>query len=369
MPYDAITLDTNVFTENGYGLEHGLLAQLSQFKAGAPRFVLSDIVRRELCRHLLAAAAEHRRKLISTVKRARNSGLLPPSDVDTLVEICEAAAEPEDVVDERLATFAAATGMSIVEAEDIKLSEVLNRYFSAWPPFELHGDKKKEFPDAIALMSLDKWAVANGLRLLAVSNDRGWSAYAETSQYIDVQKDLATALSMFQEQHTQAQAFVTALIDAANKGRAKALLTELQDTVAELLSDIDVAAEFDSNEHVSHDTVGIKIDSLFLTGHDDNTSISIVRTGANRIVFTVLVTVNIWASTTFTFSDWADEQGTYNYDESSEEVDDWFETDLLIEIKTAGIFPAIVSVEMVHPPQEVNFGRVESTAYYEARRG
>jgi len=208
-------------------------------------------------------------------------------------------------------------GMEILDASDISLATVMEHYFSVSPPFEASGDKKKEFPDAVALLSLDIWAKKQGLRLLAVSRDRGWSAYANATHHIDVQKDLVAALSMFQEQHTQVEAFVALLIDAANNVRATSLIEKLQEAVAESLSELDVAAEFTSSEDVSYESVKLEVEAIKLTGHDGELEISIVRTGANRIAFTVLATVNISASTTFTFSDWEGEQGSLSADGDS----------------------------------------------------
>ncbi|MPZ35790.1 MAG: hypothetical protein GEV13_33325 [Rhodospirillales bacterium] len=114
MRYDAITLDTNIFADNGYRLESGLLAELSQFKKDFPKFVLSDVVHRELRLHLVAAVTDQRTKLLSAAKRARNAQLLSPSDVDTITKICEAAATPDVAVEGRLTKFAAETGLQII---------------------------------------------------------------------------------------------------------------------------------------------------------------------------------------------------------------------------------------------------------------
>ena len=65
----------------------------------------------------------------------------------------------------------------------------------ASPPFEEPDKKKHEFPDAIALLSLEEWAEVNKTRILAVSCDRGWAAFAAESEWIVVDSDLASALA------------------------------------------------------------------------------------------------------------------------------------------------------------------------------
>lgn len=158
MRYDAITLDTNIFTDGGYRLESGLSGQLSQFKTGSARFVLSEIVYRELRRHLIKGSQERRDKLISTMNSARFHGFLPPEQSQRLVDICNTASSAEDVVEKRLQAFASANAMEIIPASGASSEDVLRLYFSPSPPFEPSGAKKEEFPDAIALLSLEAWA-------------------------------------------------------------------------------------------------------------------------------------------------------------------------------------------------------------------
>jgi hypothetical protein len=85
-------------------------------------------------------------------------------------------------------------------------------------------------------------------------------------------------------------------------------------------------------------------------------------------VFSVLATLTVSAEATFTFHGWEDEQGAYDYDESDIEHEDWFETDLLLDLQTSGIFPRITNIELLHPPEEIDFGSIESMAAYEASR-
>jgi len=145
MRYDAITIDTNIFADNGYRLESGLLSQLSQFKDGQVKFVLSEIVYRELCRHLLAAASDFRKRLISTVKKARHSGLLQTLDVETLINICTTSATPDDVISIRLAAFSMVTGMEIIGTDGISLKALLDRYFSVSPPLSPPVKRRRNF--------------------------------------------------------------------------------------------------------------------------------------------------------------------------------------------------------------------------------
>ncbi|MBM1172198.1 PIN domain-containing protein [Microvirga arabica] len=63
MQDDAITLDTNIFVADGLRLESGLLARMSQFKSGSAKFILSEIMVREISNKLHERAADARKDL------------------------------------------------------------------------------------------------------------------------------------------------------------------------------------------------------------------------------------------------------------------------------------------------------------------
>jgi hypothetical protein len=62
MAYDAITIETNNLHHSGISLETGLLGQLEQFKDAPVDFVLSEIVTREVLKHLQQMAKDGRDK-------------------------------------------------------------------------------------------------------------------------------------------------------------------------------------------------------------------------------------------------------------------------------------------------------------------
>lgn len=50
--YTALTIDTSIFDQNALKLKKGALATLKQFKDLPINFILSDIVEREVIKHL-----------------------------------------------------------------------------------------------------------------------------------------------------------------------------------------------------------------------------------------------------------------------------------------------------------------------------
>ena len=158
MQYDALTINSQTIFHSGFRLESGLLAQLRQFKDGPTRFVISRVVVRELLKHLIIKTEETHQALQSSLKRAAEYGL--PVDAPALANI-----EPAAVAKARLEAFITATGASVIDYDTVATAEVLDRYFKATAPFASAGKKKNEFPDAVALLSLEAWAVANGKQI------------------------------------------------------------------------------------------------------------------------------------------------------------------------------------------------------------
>lgn len=63
----------------------------------------------------------------------------------------------------------------------IMIDEIMNMYFRTQAPFENNKDKKCEFPDALALNALEKYALEKDINILAISDDNGWIKYCTYS--------------------------------------------------------------------------------------------------------------------------------------------------------------------------------------------
>lgn len=81
----------------------------------------------------------------------------------------------------------------IVFDNKIDLDLLLRLYFNSRPPFGKKEDKKHEFPDAIALQSLEIFAEENKCTIVVISKDTDWKNYCEKSPRllaIDYDKNL-----------------------------------------------------------------------------------------------------------------------------------------------------------------------------------
>jgi PIN domain len=195
----AITLDTSVFDAQGLKLESGSLKQLEQFRDGLTRFIISDIIKEEVLSHLNRKARDVKTSVESSLKQAKYYWQIQDSEIEDIKQSIFSGREPEDITSEQFNRFIEKTSLEIVEAQNyLVVNDLIQRYFKAEPPFSENGKKKSEFPDAIALMSLEEWAEENETEIIVVSSDKDWEGFCEVSERLHYCKELTDALELFQ---------------------------------------------------------------------------------------------------------------------------------------------------------------------------
>lgn len=303
MQYDAITLDTNLFAHNGYDLEGGMLRQLEQFREGSAMLVLSEIVVREVHKYLKLEAKGARDKLGQVIKEARETGLLAGADLEALDRSFRAALPPEEAARNRLNRFAEATNLAVVAGHDVDGKELIRRYFAPAPPFEGSGKKKNEFPDAIALITLEAWAKKHGRHILAISKDQGWVAYARGSDFIDVDDDLGVALQKFQKDAEQAKAHIAIILKAIDSAGAPDLRDEIIAQLAQATEELTVYAEASASTEWEVDNgVALQFANVEFIRLADDYDFSVVQVGKSSITAKVKLEIQAAAEAEISFS-------------------------------------------------------------------
>jgi hypothetical protein len=303
MEYDAITLDSNIFDANGLNLEGGLLHQLEQFKEGSAEFILSEIVVREVHRHLAEQASKAKEALGSAIKRSLQSGVIDSAAHASLSEIFNSAIDEKTASEDRLQKFVDDTGCKqIVLAEDANMKKLIGMYFNSIAPFEETKNKKHEFPDAIALTTLEAWAKANGKKILAISKDGGWKRFAETSEWIDVQEDLPAALEMFQQHAETARATIATLLTEIDHGNIIKLWEEIEGRINDEVSQLTPFPEASAGYYYDSDFVELTFSGFEFRHLDDGYDFNVVQIGKDKIVVRVGVFITATANACFRFS-------------------------------------------------------------------
>lgn len=333
LDYAALTLDSNVFIGYGLNLERGLLGQLQQFSSSPVKLVISEVVFQEVRKHLLEITTSSRSKLQSALKSAKTPFGITDSAVSEIEYGLFGKRTDTEIVDARLNTFIKTTGALIVKAEGIDVDQLLSLYFEADPPFEGSGDKKAEFPDAIALLSLEKWAQEQSAQLLAVSKDGGWLKFANASSHIDGIENLADALTHFQP-HNAAKNIIEALRTQIVAHEGSEILDSLNEFIVESTNETEVDIEYSSALHAELDETEVHYKShAFVLDMAGQPIIDLIRIEANWLSLRLRVTIDYEIQANFSMSVWDSIDREYvSIGSSSALTKDSYECDVLLSL-------------------------------------
>ncbi len=243
--FGAVTLDTSVFDRFGCNLQTPALRALGPVGAQHDvHLVFSEVTVHEVQAHRRRAAEEHALKLKAALNQYRRAWRRT-EPLSQLAAAIDLDADASQLAAGEWDTFTAEIGAHVLSADGhASFSELVRRYFSAEAPFAQKEGKKNEFPDAIALLTLESWAESTNVLLLTVSGDADWKAYAETSPRLVWTSDLDGALDLFnQAGHRVAERAVELLA----AGDAPELSHEIELEIQAWLDDADFEVEASSD--------------------------------------------------------------------------------------------------------------------------
>jgi|GEM_PF-4418617 len=199
MEYGAISLDTNVYERGSFRFESGILQQLTQFKKSPVKLLQTEVVHKESVAHIAKNIRSSMDELERSLNSARRHLSVSEANLKSAKDLLfDSSMDPTDLAKRKIMTFYKSSGVQLISSSKYTdLDKLLDMYFSITAPFENSKDKKNEFPDAIALLSLESWAQANKTKIIVVSNDTGWENYCHHSTNLICLNDLDDALSRF----------------------------------------------------------------------------------------------------------------------------------------------------------------------------
>jgi hypothetical protein len=356
MKYDAITIDTQTVEHNGFNFDGGLLGQLKQFSNGPIDVIISQIVLAEINAHLRSKMQAAKDSVESAHKKAIQYGLKPPS-----MSAFDSAPDIKSLSKTVLATYITAIGATIIAVDEVAVKDLVRMYFQAAPPFSKSKEKKSEFPDAIALLSMERWAKDNKKKILAVSNDGDWETFAAGSAHIDVVKDLADALAKLQEHGKEADALATELLSNVASGGMPNLTAEFEKKLDDAISNSQFDGDAESEFRFETEQVDATLNrSEFPIG--DSLRFRVVQSGPQRLVVDVDLLVYLNAEASFSFYVWdsVDHENMLMGSTTARKENDPVEITALVTFE--GNFDeksvSITAVEIVNQPISIDFGHV-----------
>ena len=247
----------------------------------------------------------------------------------------------------------------------LDVDTLIKKNFDHKPPFSESGQKKNEFPDAIALLSLEAWAKENDIKVLAVSKDKDWATFCDHSEWLFIKKDLAEAISAFQPK-TAPYHFCDVLAKAISTGGDEAVIADIEQAACDHATDLYLEPEASSYFFWEpSDSVEVSYDGFeFVEDSDGKPILRLVEVDEESIVIEAKLIIKAEASCSFSlsFHDSIDKDYVF-IDSSSASTDFEYKTDVLMTL--AGEFDQgmegveLVEIEFLSSPKSVDFGDLQ----------
>lgn len=292
----AVTLDTSIFDRYGCNLDFPLLKSLIQFKAGNISVVFSDIIISEVTSHITEKATDTQSALSKAIKKFSETWKTSPEAAE-ITHALKHDGDPVVFSSERVANYINEIEGDIISPVDNTdiTKEVIRRYFSGEIPFENRKEKKSEFPDAFALVSLDHIFSQRQKYLLCVSLDQGWHLFAEQSNWLICSEYLDVALSYF---HDSGRNIADNVVEALKKGTAEILIADIGASIQFQLDNFDFNPETHSGLDYEAEPEAA---SLLSVDFDSLSNPIVIDANDEEVSFTVKVNVLIYFEASFTF--------------------------------------------------------------------
>lgn len=300
--YNTFFIDTCIYDRFSCIIESGILEQLCQFKDSDVKILVTDTTHNELVKHL----SINIEKAIDKLKTAINKGRFHLLNISAdLIEIKNKIQDLESIeliAENRILTYYKNIGADIIYASDyLDISLLLKHYFKSLPPFENSKDKKAEFPDAIALMTLEGWAQKNNKIVIVVTDDNGCKDFCNNSKWLHYENNLKNVITSFQPK-TYVTKFLNLISSIGHDALSEYLDNDIKKAIIYNAENSDIDIEANCHHEYEYDDTEIEyIGYDFLTDLCDLRH-DIISIDNDKVVFQVIVNIDCKISASFSFS-------------------------------------------------------------------
>lgn len=358
----AISADTCIFSRNGYQLNQGILGNLKQFHKNSFRLIFSEVTIKEVIRHIGKYSEEEKTKFHTALRGiARYWSIDKAKQSAVSIDLFQGIEESKELANKQVEDFLIRCGANVIDArQTLDVSELLKCYFETLPPFETSRDKKAEFPDAIALLSLESWAKKEKTSVLFVTKDKGCTQYCKNSSRLYAIDDLASALTLIQERDSHRAEMCASINEQINLGKYPDLLNMTKSAISQEIWSIDWAPRADSAFYYDSEMQDIEVLEVSFLPNEGSIGLQAVDYYDETLVARMKVSIKIeaWCNFDFSVKDGIDKDMVF-IGSTEASVEDSIKVDVLISIlDPENNEPEICTVELIPTYHSIDFGSV-----------
>jgi hypothetical protein len=195
--------------------------------------------------------------------------------------------------------YVKATGAVIISADGrVTHGEIRHRYFANQRPFSTTKAKKDEFPDALALLSLEHWAQQNDTTMLVISQDGDWKHFCDLSKDLMCAPKLDQVLGYFNRDSGFVVARAVALL---REDEAPELHKAISQAVDRYFEDFDPDIEASANAYYELDVLEVTVQGWEIDELCEQTA---VDADDEMVAFSMHIEVTVDIEATFDLQAW-----------------------------------------------------------------
>jgi hypothetical protein len=270
------SIDTDLIQSAKYDFDKGALNLLPKQLPRTMQLQLTDIVAKEIVNHLLDPVLEDARKFSRAASELTRRAQIDMSSIEQTFNNIGVEETARALFRQRVEAYAHRCHGGILPVQGDELAaEVFDHYFSRKPPFGERKDKKAEFPDAMSLILLERFARAKGTLGIVASNDEGWTLFAADSPSLYCVRSIDELAKLFADTGEHGERISACILAAVEDDNSA-----LRDTVAGAL-----AGHFDNAEWT--------IDDIYSSG---STRVEAEAIGANLSEYSIASEqIEVWS--------------------------------------------------------------------------
>jgi hypothetical protein len=176
------SIDTNLIQAAGYNFTQGALHQLPKQLPESIGLQLPEIVVSEIVKHRMESVHKAHKQLKGAADELNRLTSMDVSEVQDSVDKLKTVEVATQRFTQQVHDYATqCRGAVLPTAGADAVADLFADYFAQRPPFGLSEKKKSEFPDAMCLWQLGRYARENHTKGIIASDDKGWKQYAAES--------------------------------------------------------------------------------------------------------------------------------------------------------------------------------------------
>lgn len=198
-----VFLDTNIIMKTGFNFNGGALLNLKKYHdAGVVSVITNQIIVNEVENNIKHQIKEAASRIKNYIERLYCINELRHSEEHKGIFQDFRKQNWEFYIVNQWKRYLKETDCQVLQNTNVSLELLLDDYFNGRAPFESRQEKKHEFPDAIVIMSLLRFAEENPISMVIVATeDKGWGKALEHRKNIHTVKHIKDVLNYISKEY------------------------------------------------------------------------------------------------------------------------------------------------------------------------